>query len=63
MLERTLSFLGIAWLTAALAGTMSGSATAAPSSPAQAPRIRHVFIIVLENKNYDDTFKTSAQDP
>jgi phosphatidylinositol-3-phosphatase len=63
MLERTLSLLGIASLTAALAGTMSASATAAPSPRADAPRIRHVFIIVLENKNYDDTFKASAQDP
>ena len=26
-------------------------------------RIRHVFIIVLENKNYTDTFGTSTQDP
>jgi hypothetical protein len=25
--------------------------------------VRHVFIIVLENKNYADTFETSAQDP
>jgi hypothetical protein len=29
----------------------------------QAARIRHVFIIVLENKNYADTFQTSPQDP
>jgi hypothetical protein len=28
-----------------------------------AARIRHVFIIVLENKNYADTFETSTQDP
>jgi hypothetical protein len=28
-----------------------------------ASRIRHVFIIVLENKNYSDTFGTSTQDP
>ncbi|HEY4338900.1 MAG TPA: alkaline phosphatase family protein [Steroidobacteraceae bacterium] len=29
----------------------------------QAAGIRHVFVIVLENKNYADTFETSAQDP
>jgi hypothetical protein len=28
-----------------------------------AARVRHVFIIMLENKNYADTFETSAQDP
>ena len=27
------------------------------------PRIKHVFVITLENKNYDDTFGTSTQDP
>ena len=26
-------------------------------------RIKHVFVITLENKNYDDTFGTSTQDP
>ena len=28
-----------------------------------AARVKHVFIIVLENKNYSDTFGTSTQDP
>jgi hypothetical protein len=28
-----------------------------------AARVQHVFIIVLENKNYGDTFGTSTQDP
>jgi phosphatidylinositol-3-phosphatase len=28
-----------------------------------ANRVRHVFIIVFENKNYSDTFGTSTQDP
>ncbi len=28
-----------------------------------AARVRHVFVIVLENKNYSDTFGTSTQDP
>jgi phosphatidylinositol-3-phosphatase len=37
--------------------------TAADAVTTQAARIRHVFIIVLENKNYADTFETSTQDP
>ena len=28
-----------------------------------AARVKHVFVIVLENKNYSDTFGTSTQDP
>lgn len=28
-----------------------------------ASHIRHVFIVVLENKNFDETFRTSTQDP
>src|SRR5580658_332618 len=28
-----------------------------------AAKIKHVFVIVLENKNFDDTFGTSTQDP
>lgn len=28
-----------------------------------AAKVRHVFVIVLENKNYSDTFGTSTQDP
>ena len=28
-----------------------------------AAKVRHVFLLVLENKNYSDTFGTSAQDP
>ncbi|HTE45412.1 MAG TPA: alkaline phosphatase family protein [Gemmatimonadaceae bacterium] len=29
----------------------------------QASKIKHVFVIVLENKNYEETFGTSTQDP
>jgi len=29
----------------------------------EAARVKHVFVIVLENKNYSDTFGTSTQDP
>jgi hypothetical protein len=35
----------------------------ARAAPLDLLRIRHVFIIVLENKNYEDTFLTSPQDP
>jgi hypothetical protein len=36
-----------------------------PTNPGNggADRIKHVFVIVLENKNYEDTFGTSTQDP
>src|ERR1700761_2457961 len=30
---------------------------------AGADRVKHVFVIVLENKNFDDTFGSSTQDP
>jgi phosphatidylinositol-3-phosphatase len=39
------------------------SRTPADEVQTAAARIRHVFIIVLENKNYADTFQTSTQDP
>jgi phosphatidylinositol-3-phosphatase len=29
----------------------------------EASKVRHVFMIVLENKSYSDTFGTSTQDP
>jgi phosphatidylinositol-3-phosphatase len=35
----------------------------AASEPFEAPPIRHVFLIVLENKSFPDTFGTSRQDP
>ena len=28
-----------------------------------AAQVKHVFVIVLENKNFSDTFETSTQDP
>ena len=60
MLDRISSFLPFAALGAALLATAAG-VSAAPR--AGQPRIRHVFIIVLENKNYDETFRKSTQDP
>lgn len=46
-------------LISALVGAFSYSAVIY----AKLPPIRHVFIIVLENKSYPDTFTTSRQDP
>lgn len=65
MLKSITGFLGIGALAAALTAAPSaalGSGAAAAPHP-NLSRIRHVFIIVLENKNFDDTFKTSSQDP
>ena len=54
-----------AFVISALCIMRCGATT--PSAPAHdisaASRIRHVFLIVLENKNFDDTFGTSKQDP
>jgi phospholipase C len=49
--------------TAALAALLSacGADQSDPLTPQQ--KIRHVFVITLENKNYDDTFGTSTQNP
>ena len=60
MLERISSFVAAATLSIALLAMAAGVA-AAPSG--SEPRIRHVFIIVLENKSFDETFKTGRQDP
>jgi len=43
----------------ALAGCTTGSRNAVPAPPP----LRHVFIIMLENQDYKDTFGSSAQDP
>jgi phosphatidylinositol-3-phosphatase len=42
---------------------LSTVAVSAATAPMEVPPIRHVFIIVLENKGYADTFGTSSQDP
>ncbi|HEX4377739.1 MAG TPA: alkaline phosphatase family protein [Steroidobacteraceae bacterium] len=59
------------WISIALSlliGCFALSASEARNRPSDdvttdAQRIRHVFVIVLENKNYADTFGTSTQDP
>jgi phosphatidylinositol-3-phosphatase len=53
-------------LLAIVAALITGAGSARSRSDeiaTDAARIRHVFIIVLENKNYTDTFGTSTQDP
>ena len=50
-----------AWTVGLLAALACG--THAHAVTTQAARVRHVFIIMLENKNYADTFETSTQDP
>lgn len=50
-----------AWMLGLLAALAIG--THAHAVTTQAARVRHVFIIMLENKNYADTFEASSQDP
>jgi len=47
----------------ALVVAPAGFARAGTAVMTAAAGIRHVFVIVLENKNYDDTFVSSTQDP
>ncbi len=54
--------------TAFVAATLlvgCGDKTTSPliSSTNPASKVKHVFVIMLENKNYDDTFGSSTQDP
>ncbi|MEO8314159.1 MAG: alkaline phosphatase family protein [Pseudomonadota bacterium] len=45
----------------------SGAAAGLHDTPGHvataAAKVRHVFVLMLENKNYEDTFGTSTQDP
>ena len=50
------------FLLAAL-NPFAASASLAGTIKTSAANIKHVFVIVLENKNYSDTFGTSTQDP
>ena len=40
-----------------------GNTRASPAVTTAAAKVRHVFVIVLENKTFDNTFGTSTQDP
>src|SRR5271154_6019992 len=46
-----------------LAAGTSCDSSSSTQVTAPAASIKHVFVIVLENKSYDDTFGTSTQDP
>jgi phosphatidylinositol-3-phosphatase len=51
---------------AAIVGCNNSDNNAAPATDpvtTSAAKVRHVFMIVLENKNFSDTFGTSTQDP
>jgi phosphatidylinositol-3-phosphatase len=49
-----------------LVGVLSAScllAAGAPPAAADLPPVRHVFVIVLENKGFEETFRTGSQAP
>jgi len=50
-------------IAATLASMASAARTDSRTVTTGAAHIRHVFVIVLENKNFTDTFGTSTQDP
>lgn len=56
----TAATLGATLLAAAL---LAGLAGAALPKPYKAPRVRHVWVIVLENQSYASTFGEPAADP
>ena len=47
----------------AVALCLIAAAGIAAAAPFMVPPVRHVFLIVLENKSYPDTFGSSSQDP
>ena len=49
-------------VAAAVVATVGASTLGACLIPVE-QRVKHVFVITLENKNYSDTFGTSTQDP
>jgi phosphatidylinositol-3-phosphatase len=57
-ITRTRFFRGIA-----LACLLLISSLQATAAPARAPPVKHVFIIVLENKNFEDTFGSASAAP
>ena len=51
-------------ITAAAAAAVIGAAQPAPAAPsAELPKVKHVFTIVLENKDYDVTFGPNPPAP
>jgi phospholipase C len=51
--------IALGFLVAAFGCDSSSSTQVTPPGT----KVKHVFVIVLENKSYDDTFGTSTQDP
>jgi len=60
---RTIRGLAALLLLAALAAIVSACGGDGDGPAPVQQKIKHVFVITLENKNYDDTFGTSTQDP
>ena len=58
---RSLAAVGVAAL--AVGAALVTSAGAAPASAASKPAVKHVFVINLENKGYDQTFGPSSPAP
>lgn len=48
---------------AVLTGMLGGCNTSNDPPPPTQQSIRHVFVLTMENKSYNDTFGTSTQDP
>lgn len=46
-----------------LAGALSACNSTGDSGPVTMQSVRHVFVLTMENKNYNDTFGSSTQDP
>ena len=56
-------FLGLAAVAILSASGTSPGRHVTNALSTSAARVRHVFVIILENKNYSDTFGSSPQDP
>lgn len=53
----------IALIAILSARAVNGSPAPTPAVSTAAARVKHIFLIVLENKSFSDTFETSSQDP
>jgi hypothetical protein len=42
---------------------LSCAGAAPPAAASKLPRVRHIFVIVLENQNYAATFENPSADP
>ena len=65
---RAVLLVAVALIGSALLVVPSGAAApakspSAKSAPAKLPPIKHVFVINLENKNYDETFGPDSPAP